>query len=323
MAYLPRGSNFVRAKMLWEIGLSVAGNPATPYGGDRDICIAVGNGSGTEFRPRLRMATGSPILAHSVAEGALEMAMINPAALLTQAYRGVGLFDRPLPLRIVASFPTWDWFGIVLHPRLSFSSLHDIRKARFPLHVSVKEDVTHSTRVFIDQLLAVHGFSLDDILSWGGKLNLTGSPTDPRRMEALERGELDAIFDEALPRWFDPALAHGMRPLELEPETFEALRPLGWKPDIVPTSQFKHLAHDYKAVNYSGWPLYARADLPEALVYDVCKSLVARQHEIPWEESGYSGDVLQVFGDSYATPCDIPLHAGTERFLSEARAHRR
>lgn len=317
MENLPRGSNFVRAKMLWEIGLVVAGNPATPYGGDRDMCITVGNGSNTDFKPLLRMATGSPILAHSVAEGALDMAMINPAGLLTQAYRGIGLFNRPLPLRIVASFPTWDWFGFVLNPELGFSSLHDIRKERYPLHVSVKEDITHSTRVFLDQLLAMYDFSLADIVSWGGKLNLTGSPTDPRRMEALERGELDAIFDEALPRWFDAALAHGMRPLELEPETFDNLRALGWKPDTVPTSEFEHLAHDYKAVNYSGWPLYARDDLSDKLVYDVCASLVARQDEIPWEQSGYTGDIFQVFGDSYSTPCDVPLHAGTERFLSE------
>lgn len=317
MESLPRGSNFVRAKMLWEIGLNVAGNPATPYGGDRDMCITVGNGSGNEFSPILRMATGSPILAHSVAQGSLEMAMINPAGLLTQAYRGVGLFSHPLPLHIVASFPTWDWFGFVLHPKLGFTSLHDIRKEKYPLHVSVKEDITHSTRVFIDQLLAMYDFSIADIISWGGRLNLTGSPTDARRMEALERDDLDAIFDEALPRWFDAALGYGMKPLELEPETFEKLAALGWKSDIVPTSQFKNLTKDYKGINYSGWPLYARADLSEQLVYDVCASLVERQHEMFWEESGYTGDIYQIFGDSYSTPCDIPIHDGTKRFLAD------
>src|SRR5450830_625901 len=108
MERLPRGSNFVRSKMLWELGLHVAGNPLTPYGGDRDMCITVGNGSGTEFRPALRMATGSPILAHAVVAGTLDMAMVNPSALLTQAYRGVGLFPEALPLRVVAVYPTWD-----------------------------------------------------------------------------------------------------------------------------------------------------------------------------------------------------------------------
>ena len=37
MEPLPRGANFVRAKMLWEIGLHIAGNPETPYGGNRDM----------------------------------------------------------------------------------------------------------------------------------------------------------------------------------------------------------------------------------------------------------------------------------------------
>ena len=95
MEDLPRGANFRRAKTLWELGLNFAGDPATPYGGNRDVCITIGNGSGTEFRPALRMATGSPILADAVAKGSLEMAFVNPSALLTQAYRGVGVFTAP------------------------------------------------------------------------------------------------------------------------------------------------------------------------------------------------------------------------------------
>ena len=153
MEPLPRGANFRRAKFLWEIGLDVAGNPATPYGGNRDICITVGNGSGAAYHPALRMATGSPILAHDVAAGGIEAAMVNPSAFLTQAYRGVGLFAHPLPLRIVASYPSYDRFVFMVHPRTGIRSLADIRDRRFPLHVSVKEDPTHSTRVFIDQAL--------------------------------------------------------------------------------------------------------------------------------------------------------------------------
>lgn len=41
MEPLPRGANFQRAKMLWEIGLHIAGDPNTPYYGPRDMCISV------------------------------------------------------------------------------------------------------------------------------------------------------------------------------------------------------------------------------------------------------------------------------------------
>src|SRR6516225_267577 len=115
MEALPRGANFVRAKTLWEIGLHITGNPATPYGGNRDMIITVGSGSGAQFRPWLRLATGSAILAEDVASGGVELAFVNPSALLTQAYRGVGLFRAPLPVRIIAVYPSWDRFVFMVH----------------------------------------------------------------------------------------------------------------------------------------------------------------------------------------------------------------
>ena len=316
MEKLPRGANFLRAKMLWELGLNVAGNPATPYGGNRDMCITVGNGSGARFRPWLRMATGSPILAHDVAEGGIEMALVNPSGFLTQAYRGVGLFSAPLNLRIVAVYPTWDRFVFMLNPRLGFTSLADIKAARYPLHVSVKEDPTHSTRVLINQVLGLYGFSIEDILSWGGRLNMTGAPNDARRMNALRDGTLDAIFDEGLVLWFDEALRHGFRLLTLEPDIFAQLGALGWRKVTIPAGRYEHLHHDHDCIDYSGWPLYARADLPEQMVYDVCAGMLARQDEIPWEDGAYT-DPFQPGRETEATPIDVPLHPGAARWYRE------
>jgi hypothetical protein len=39
MELIPKGANFVRDKTLWEISMHLAGNPATPYGGNRDMVI--------------------------------------------------------------------------------------------------------------------------------------------------------------------------------------------------------------------------------------------------------------------------------------------
>ena len=42
MEPLPKGANFIRAKTLWEIGLHLAGNPATRgAGGMMDVMAAV------------------------------------------------------------------------------------------------------------------------------------------------------------------------------------------------------------------------------------------------------------------------------------------
>jgi TRAP-type uncharacterized transport system substrate-binding protein len=318
MEPLPKGANFVRAKTLWEIGLHIAGNPATPYGGNRDMIMVIGSGSGEQFRPWLRLGTGSAILAEEVAKGGghVDLAFVNPSALLTQAYRGVGLFKTPLPLRIVASYPSWDRFVFMVHPRTGIRSLADIKAKRLPLRVSVREDPTHSTLVLIDQAFALHGFTLKDIESWGGKLVLCGGPSDVRRLDPLKRGEIDAVFDEGIKVWLNEALAAGLVPIELERSEFDALGQLGWRKVVLPKARFGGLARDVDTLDFSGWPIYASASLPEAVAYDICGALAARQAEIPFEPNT-GGNALQMMHETDMTPMDVPLHPGAERWYRE------
>ena len=319
MEPLPKGANFVRAKTLWEIGLHIAGNPATPYGGNRDMIITIGSGSGERFRPWLQMATGSAILAEEVAKGGgVDLAFVNPSALLTQAYRGVGLFSAPLPVRIVASYPSWDRFVFMVHPRTGIRSLADIKAKQYPLRVSVREDPTHSTLVLIDQAFALHGFTLKDLESWGGRLVLCGGPSDSRRLEPLARGEIDAVFDEGIKVWLNEALAAGLAPIELEAAEFDALGKLGWRRVGLPKARFPGLARDVHTIDFSGWPLYANASLPDDVAYDICAALAAREAEIPWEK-GSDGTALQTVHETDHTPMDVPLHPGAERWYREFR----
>jgi TRAP-type uncharacterized transport system substrate-binding protein len=317
MEPLPKGANFIRAKTLWEIGLHIAGNPATPYGGNRDMVITVGSGSGPAFRPWLRLATGSAILAEQVAKGdGLDLAFVNPSALLTQAYRGVGLFSTPLPVRIVAVYPSWDRFVFMIHPRTGIQSLADIKAKRYPLRVSVREDLTHSTIVLINQAFALHGFELKDIESWGGRLVLCGGPSDVRRLEPLGRGEIDAVFDEGIVVWLNEALAAGLLPIEFEPVEFDALGGLGWRKVSLPKSRFPGLARDVETLDFSGWPIYANASLPEQVTYDICDAIATREAEIPWEK-GTGGTAPRMGRESDSTPMDVPLHPGAERWYRE------
>ena len=307
--------------MLWEIGLHIAGDPATPYTGNRDLCISVGSGSGASYQPWLRMSVGSPVLAHAVARGELEAAMVNPSALLTQAVRGKGLFDRPLPLVIVANYPSWDRFAVAVHPRTGLRSLADVAQKRFPLRLSTREDPTHSTRDLIAQLFAVYGFSLDDLQRWGGSLQLNGGPGDRRRLDALAAGSVDAVMDEGLALWLEPALAAGYRPLALEPGTFAQLAELGWRRVVMPAGTYRGLDADYACIDYSGWPLYARADLPDEVAYQIVDAIHAREREIVWEDfnerAPYAG-IGPLGIETEATPRDVPLHPGSVRWF---RAH--
>ena len=315
MEPLPRGANFQRAKLLWEIGLHIAGDPKTPYYGPRDMCITVGSGSAETFKPWLRMSTGSPILAHAVCRGELEMAMVNPAGFLTQAYRGTGLFSQPLPVRILANYPSWDRYVHMIHPRTGLKSLAEIKENKYPLRLSIREDATHSTRVLLDQTLTLYGFTLADLESWGGSLQLNGGPGDERRMKAIKDQTIDAIFDEGLILWFDAALAAGMQPITLEAWAFEKLQSLGWRKVKIPLGRYPHLKEEHTCIDYSGWPLYTRASLPDDDAYKVCDAILARKDEIFWEEA-FTG-VGQLGQDTDGTPRDVPLHPGAEKWYRE------
>jgi TRAP-type uncharacterized transport system substrate-binding protein len=318
MEPLPRGANFMRSKMLWEIGLHIAGDPGIKYGGDRDMSIVVGSGGQEDFRPSLTLTTGTAIMAHDVVAGNVDMAFVNPSALLTQAYRGVGPFERPLPVRIVANYPSWDRFVIVVHESTGLETVQDVKDAKYPLTISVREDPTHSTFVLIDQIFGAYGFSLNDVLAWGGELKVTGSPQHPQnRMQLLEDGSVDAVADEALIVWFNEALGFGYRPLQFSQECFDVVGEMGWRRVVIPAgAPFANLQDDYACMDFGGWPLYTRADMPDDAVYKVCGAIAAREAEIPWEDGVYT-DVSHPFKETDATPMDVPFHPGSERWIDD------
>ena len=315
MEQLPRGAQFQRSKMLWEITLGIAGDPSIRYYEDRDVSIVIGNGSGEAFTPALRMAPGSPALAHAIAKGDLDLAFVNPSAMLTQAYRGTGLYSEPLPVRVIASYPSYDRFVAAVHPRLGVTSLAEIGERKPALRVSVREDATHSTRVLLDQLLPMYGFTLDDFVSWGGSLQLNGPPGDARRLEGIRDGSIDVVFDEGIPGWLNTGLERGLKPLEMEDGILSQMEAIGWRRVVLPKERFPLLDHDIVTIDYSGWPLYTRESLPEETAYKVCAAIAQRAEHIRWESS-YTG-IAQIGVETEATPLDVPLHAGAERWYRE------
>jgi TRAP-type uncharacterized transport system substrate-binding protein len=316
MEPLPRGAQFQRSKMLWEIALGVAGDPSIPYYGNRDIAIYIGNGSGEDFKPWLRLSPGSPALAHAIARGDLEAAFVNPSALLTQAYRGVGLFKEPLAVRILANYPSWDRFVIAINPRLDIASLADLKQRRQAVRLSVREDATHSTRVLVDQLLPLYGYSLADLESWGATYQLNGPPGDARRLAGLREGSVDIVFDEGIVTWLSTALECGYQPLVLEDEIYGKMEDLGWRRAVLPKDRYPLLPEDSTCIDFSGWPLYTSASLPDEDAYKICQAIAARSDEIPWDTRAFTG-LDQLGKETEATPLDVPLHPGAARWYQE------
>lgn len=287
-----------------------------PFG---DIHVALDAREPKPDRPNLTFAVDTARSPFAVASGEADLSFFNPSEYLTMAYRGVGPFPEPLPLRTIAVFPSWDRMGFAVSSRTGLESLSAIRDRRYPLRISVRSLDTDTTRFVVDEVLATLGFSLEDVESWGGSLHRAGTPGDRSRLSGIEDGSIDAVFDEGINAWARTALSHGMRLLPIDVEAGRHMQDLGWRVGPIPRSWDKALDRDVPAIDFSGWPLYTRADLPEEIAYRICKSLDANRSRIPFD-SPEPVMLADLCNDSDAAPLDVPLHAGAERYYREQGA---
>jgi hypothetical protein len=246
----------------------------------------------------------------------VDISILNPAALLTMAHRGVGAFTSPRDVATIAVLPHDDRLGFAVAGRLGFTSLEDIAAARYPLRVSVRGSIDACTPIMVDVVLREHGFSLGDIRAWGGEISSDQPmPNHPSRIGRLERGEIDAIFDEGIVLWADLVAAAGARLLPLSPRHLEALQAQGFRRGLIERSRYPSLPGDVPAVDYSGWPIYCRADTPGPLVEKFCRALVTRREHIVWDIGGVRQPPLpleRMVRESPDTPLDVPMHPRAE-----------
>jgi TRAP-type uncharacterized transport system substrate-binding protein len=218
-------------------------------------------------------------------------------------------------VRVIAVYPTPDRFVCAIRARTGITALTQVREQRYPLRLSIREDPTHATRPLIDEMLAAYGFSLDELQAWGGALQLVGGPRDPRRLDSLASGEVDAVMDEGVGSWWGHALRHGLRPISLDEPALQRLETIGWRRAVLPAGHVPEQTEDCMGIDFSGWALYTRASLPDAVAYNVCDAIQAQVDAIQWDET-FTG-VASLGQDGAATPRDVPLHPGAARWYRE------
>ena len=309
------GSN-IRVVALVEIGMGILADRSVPGRPYRDLRISLGTESGGSFNAALSFATGTPDLAYGVARGEIQLAAINPSAFLIMAYRGTGPYAEALPLRAVATMPSWDRMAFAVFPKTGLTSMEDIPRLRYPLRLSVRRNQSHGTRFVVDQALAAVGVTLRDIESWGGSLQLVDAPSDQIRMDGIRDGSIDAVFDEGIKSWGRIGLDLGMTFLPLGPRVQGRFEQLGWPIGPIPANIFPKVGHDLPALSFSGWPIFTHADLPEADAYRICAALDAARSSIAWD-SPSEVSLSDLCQDTDAAPRGIPLHPGAERYYRE------
>lgn len=251
----------------------------------------------------------------AVARREVDLAITNPAASLSLAARGKGMFHAPYPVRPIAVIPSSDQCLFGVRADYGIWHIEEIGEGRFPLSLSLRGEPDHYLHPMLDDILAACGFSLADLESWGGtvrregRLPYFGGP----RFDAFRQREIDAIFDESVTNWCNEAPTAGMRILSLREDTVRKLEEIGYRRSVVRKADFPNLPEDVLTLDFSGWPVVVHQDADDTLVTRICEALDTRAGEIPWQSPGPL-PIARMCRDAPDTPQLVPMHPAAERY---------
>ena len=302
----------VRSRLVLEVASEIIGMADWEQ---RQARVSLREQGGEAWGPTL-FASDSPDAIGEVARGTVQVAISNPGVVLNLALRGTGPFKEPVPVRAITVIGSFDRIAFAVTEQTGIRSLDEIRERRYPLRISLRGQRDHATHLVLDEVLKAAGFSLDDIRAWGGEVRYDPKlPTrNPQRLGAVERGEVDAIFDEGAFGWTQMALDLGMRLLPLEEHHLERLEAIGFQRAALLREDFPSLPADVPTLDYSGFVVYTRADVPDEVVTVVCRALEARKDRISPDSGKPPLPLEHMCKDTPAGPLSIPLHPAAERF---------
>ncbi|MGH7855118.1 MAG: TAXI family TRAP transporter solute-binding subunit, partial [Candidatus Binatia bacterium] len=242
-----------------------------------EVKLVAANREGSNSIP-LSFAADSFAEIKGVADGKYTLAWVNPSAAATLAYRGTGPFRRKIPLRVIATFPSYDVMGFAVHRSTGITSLAQIKNERYPLRLSTNvtssaQAINSSPTMFtVTAVMKAAGFTLADIKKWGGKVISVPRPSHPDRRDAIQNGTVNAVFDEGIKSWGQTAVDSGFIYLPIEGEVLRRLTKMGYQTSVVPKSRFKGMANDVPTVDFSGWPMVVHKDLPNDVAFALCEA---------------------------------------------------
>ena len=303
----------MRSRLMLEVASELV---AANEWNDKQVMISFRPQGDDTWRTRF-FASDSPASVDAIASGEADIAICNPGSVLAMAARGRGPWKTPIPLRTIMAIPQFDQLGFAVAGDTGLKTLGDLKRARYPLRISVRGQPDHSVHLICNQVLAAYGMSFDDIIGWGGKIVYTeGMPNGPDRLGAVERGELNAVWDEALPTFAPRALEIGMNFLAIDEPELKSLEADGMMRAYITRDEFPGLKENVATIDFSGWPMFCLESAPEQMIYNFCAGLEARKDRIPWYGQGPM-PLEKLCKDSKEAPLYLPLHKGAEKFWRE------
>lgn len=255
-----------------------------------------------------------------VAQGAFHMAMTTPAWYVRMAIEGKGPFASKLPLSIIAEFPHDDRLVFAVRKETGITSLRQIREEQYPLRLSMPSvEMHHPAGWVVEEILRQYDLSPEKIESWGGKIlrdrprfqNLPKSvPVDP---------SFDALFDEAIMtrRWDRVTKENDMTFLAVDEEVLAHCEKMGMRRGFIPKGRLRGIDRDVPTIDFTGWALICREDMPERLGYLMAEALDVRQEQINQQFADDFPAMTSPFQAANVANTELPIHSGARAYFQE------
>ncbi|WP_243718484.1 TAXI family TRAP transporter solute-binding subunit [Actinomadura sp. KC06] len=256
-----------------------------------------------------------------VAEGRYDFGITTPSWALAMARAGKGPYAEPLPVKAVAAFAHDDRLALAVRAETGITSLAEIAERRPPLKISMpSREMGHPARWVMDEILACHGFSQEDVERWGGEI-LRDRPRSQNSPDAVPADPaFDAVFDEAIMtwRWRNLTTMYDLEFLPLDEPVLRHCTAMGMPAGVLEKGRLRGLREDVPTIDFSGWILYCADDLPDELAYlavraiEEQKDLVSARFTGPTRALTSPVDMREICRD-----LPVPLHPGAEAYYRE------
>jgi TRAP-type uncharacterized transport system substrate-binding protein len=258
-----------------------------------------------------------------VATGELDVAITTPSVTARMAREGTGPYDRAYGnLRALAAYPHLDPIVFVVDADTGLTSLSQLAEERYPLRLVTgrrsPEGIEDILTFTVGEVLRLHGASYADIESWGGTV-IYGGPTHIGGHRMLA-GEANALFQEAAVSPVFGEIARS-RPVRVLPVGAEALdfmhETYGFARNTIPAGHHSGAEVDTPTLDFSGWLLFCRDDLPFEHAYAFARACdETRERAAADEKIRFAVDCpidpRYLFGETA-----IPLHDGARAYAEE------
>jgi len=208
---------------------------------------------------------------------------------------------------------------------LDVSSFEDLARRKPPLTlVSGRSGPTGPDTLTwtVEQVMMQYGFSYRDIESWGGKVLFPGPAVVG--VPLVRSGQANAIFQEGVhhPMWEQLAETRPLRCLSLGRNVVDYMKEsYGFSEAIIPKGRLKGIQEDLLTLDYGGWLLACREDLPEELAYLLAKVSTDQRDAIaaPYKDQlkHLQSFEIPITPQHLCSKCVIPLHKGAEKYYRE------